>query len=53
MSLDNDHRWRSPKTLQWLRVHGLYSVLRNIKEEIGGLATVIEANLLMEPPPGL
>ena len=37
MSLDNDHRWKSPKTLQWLRVHGLYSVPRNIKEEIGGL----------------
>ena len=36
MSLDKDHRWRAPKTLQWLRTHGLYSVLRNIKEEIGG-----------------
>ena len=28
---------RRSKTLQWLRVNGLYSVPRNIKEEIGGL----------------
>ena len=32
MCLDEGHRWRSTKTLQWLRVHGLYSVPRNIKE---------------------
>ena len=37
MSLDEGRCWRSTKTLQWLRVHGLYSVPRNIKEEIGGL----------------
>ena len=37
MSLDKDHRWRAPKTLKWLRTHGLYSVPRNIKEEIGDL----------------
>ena len=37
MSLDDSHRWRSDKTLRWLQVHGLFSVPRNIKEEIGSL----------------
>ena len=56
MSLDESHRWRSDKTLQWLRSHGLYSVPRNIREEIGGLVYNSDrgqASEDMEPPPGL
>ena len=37
MSLDESHRWRSDKTLRWPQVHGLFSVPRNIKEEIASL----------------
>ena len=56
MSLDEGHRWRSAKTLQWLRSHGLHSVPRNIREEIGGLVYNSDRDRDsddMEPPPGL
>ena len=54
MSLDKDHRWRAPKTLQWVRTHGLYSVPRNIKEEIGDLVYNSDRGRASnDPPPGL
>ena len=54
MSLDKDHRWKAPKTLPWLRTHGLYSVPRNIKEEIGNLVYNSDRGRASnDPPPGL
>ena len=56
MCLDEGHRWRSAKTLKWPQVHGLYSVPRNIKAEIGALVYNSDrgrASDEMEPPPGL
>ena len=56
LCLDDDHRWRSEATLAWLRVHGLFSVPRSIKEEIGALVYNRECSRAlnsMEPPPGL
>ena len=56
MSLDSSHRWRSKKTLRWLQVHGLSSVPRNIKEEIGSLVYKLDREKDsddMAPPPGL
>ena len=54
MSLDRDHRWKDPKTLEWLRTHGLYSVPRNIKEAIGNLVYNSDRSRASDdPPPGL
>ena len=56
MSLDNCHRWRSEKILRWLQVHGLSSVPRNIKEEIGPLVYNLDRSKGSDdlaPPPGL
>ena len=56
MSLDSGHRWRSKKTLRWLQVHGLSSVPRNMKEEIGSLVYKLDREKEsddMAPPPGL
>ena len=56
LCLDENHRWRSDATLAWRRVHGLYSVPRTIKEEIGVLVYNRDrsrASNDMEPPPGL
>ena len=50
MCLDEGHRWKSTKTLRWLRVNGLYSVPRNIKAEIGAMVYNSEE---LEAPPGL
>ena len=56
MSLDDSHRWRSDKTLRWLQVHGLSSVPRNIKEEIGSLVYNLDRSKGSDdlaPPPRL
>ena len=56
MSLDESHGWRSDKTLRWLQVHGLFSVPRNIKEEIGSLVYQFDRSRGSDdlaPPPGL
>ena len=56
MSLDVSHRWRSDKTLHWLQAHGLSSVPRNIKEEIGSLVYNLDRSKDSDDlatPPGL
>ena len=37
MACCESQRWRSEETLAWLRVHGLHSIPRTIKAEIGDL----------------
>ena len=56
MHLDDGHRWRSKETLRWLQVHGLRSVPRNIKEEIGSLVYNLDGTRdsdVPSSPPGL
>ena len=56
MSLDDSHRSRSHNTLHWLQTHGLSSVPRNIKEEIGSLIYNLDRSKGSDDlatPPGL
>ena len=56
MCLDDNHRWRSESTLRWLQIHGLQSVPRNIKEEIGSLVYNLDRTRdsdVLTSPPGL
>ena len=54
MCLDDDHRWRSAATIQWLKVHGLFCVPSSIKAEIGNLVYNQDRSRASDdPPPGL
>ena len=54
MCLDETHRWRSPDTIAWLRIHGLHCVPSSIKAEIGDLVyNEVRSRASNDPPPGL
>ena len=42
MGLSDRYRWRSDKTIRWLKVRGLVSVPRTIREELGALVSSMD-----------
>ena len=42
MGLSDRYCWRSDKTIPWLKVRGLVSVSRTIREEIGALVSNLD-----------
>ena len=42
MGLSDRYRWRSDKTIRWLKVRGLVSVPRTIREELGALVSNVD-----------
>ena len=50
MGLSDRYRWRSEKTIRWLKGRGLVSVPRAIREELGALVGSIDKGQDSAPP---
>ena len=54
MCLDEEHRWKSTATIEYLRTHGLHCVPNSIKAIIGDLVyNGTRSRASNDPPPGL
>ena len=54
LCLDEQHRWKSTATIEYLRTHGLHSVPNSIKAIIGDLVyNGMRSRASNDPPPGL
>ena len=52
MGLSDRYRWQSDKTIRWLKVRGLVSVPRTIREELGALVSNLDKDWNFAPKAG-